>query len=70
MSKHPLKMITVRLRLYDILEDAVTAGIEFGWRRAHKHVDKPDANNIKDSIRQEVMAEFDSVIDFDHGEDE
>jgi hypothetical protein len=52
----------VRLNLHEIIERAVEEGIAYGWNRAHKHVDEPDAEAIKDQIHTAVMGALYEVI--------
>ena len=61
---------TIRARTYPILARAVEDGIAYGWQRAHKHTDTPDADHVKDQIEQAVMSEICEVFEFDEpGED-
>ena len=43
---------------YRVLEDAVESGVDWGWMHAHKHTDTPSEEQIKDSIRMDVMNEI------------
>ena len=45
----------MKAKEYDVLEMAVEHGIAFGWTHAHKHVDNPSPDTIKDQIRNDVM---------------
>lgn len=38
----------MRVRAYEVLSRAVEDGVEYGWRRAHKHTDTPGQDAIKD----------------------
>ena len=42
-------------RPYPLMEDAVEAGVRTGYRRAHKHVEAPSEDAIRDAIVAEVM---------------
>ena len=44
-----------RVRVYDVLEQAVHEGVAYGWTRAHKHVSKPSAEAICESVEREVL---------------
>ncbi len=33
----------IKVRAYPVLCRAVEEGVAYGWRRAHKHIDTPDA---------------------------
>lgn len=48
--------------LYEIVQRAVSEGVQIGWRRAHKHVDNPDEPHIIMSVEREVMSCLDEVI--------
>ena len=55
----------MRVRAYDVLHRAIEQGIEYGWRRAHKHTDTPDAETIKDQILTGILNEVSECFDFD-----
>lgn len=59
---------TVRLDAFAIVERAVGEGVEAGWRRAHKHTDKPSGAALQESIEREVMGALCEVLLF--GEEE
>lgn len=42
-------------KVWPLLEDAVEAGIAYGWHRAHKHVETPEPDAIRDAIQAAVM---------------
>ena len=44
---------------------AVDQGIDAGWHRAHKYVEKPDETLIKDSVNDAIMAKFHEYFTFD-----
>lgn len=45
----------IKVNTYNLLADCVEDGIGFGWQRAFKHTDTPDADLIKEQIYMEVM---------------
>lgn len=47
-----------------ILEMCIDNGIERGWNRAHKHIEKPSPGVIKDDIALEVMNEIHEFFTF------
>jgi len=49
---------------YPILCRAVEVGVTYGWQRAHKYTDTPDATAIKDAIEQAVLNEVCESFDF------
>ena len=59
----------LRLRTYSILSNAVERGIDYGYRRAHKHTDAPDEFTVTDAIHTAVMDAISDVIEFPDVED-
>ena len=62
-----------RLRVrstWDIMVEAVERGIDYGWMRAHKHVDTPTERQIKDALQQGLELEMAEAFDFDFPADE
>ncbi len=55
----------MRVRAYEVLRRAIEEGLEYGWRRAHKHTDTPDESSLKDEVLQGIMNEVCEVFDFD-----
>ena len=45
-------------RVWPLLTEAVEAGVQRGWNRAHKHTDTPEEARILDEIHTAVMAEL------------
>jgi hypothetical protein len=58
----------MKVRAYSVLSRAVEEGVEYGWRRAHKHTETPDPETIKDQIMTGVMNEICEYFDFDDHE--
>ena len=58
---------TVQVRAYTVVSSAVAAGVEYGWRRAHKHTDTPSPDDTQAAIETAVMDELCTVLDFDGG---
>jgi hypothetical protein len=50
---------------YAVLVLAVEAGVARGWTQAHKHVESPDSEAIKDQIEQAVTSEICDWFTFD-----
>jgi hypothetical protein len=65
--KRPRRSVAggMRVRPYDVLRRAIEEGIEYGWRRAHKHTDTPEAEAIKDQILTGILNEVSEFFDFD-----
>ena len=55
----------IQVKVYPVLERAVDAGVNYGYRRAHKHTDKPSEETIKEAICQQVMNELCEALEFD-----
>ena len=55
----------MKVRAYPVLCRAIEDGVTYGWRRAHKHVDAPDAQTIEEQIVTAVVNEICQYFDFD-----
>ena len=68
--KQPKRTVSggMRVRAYDVLRRAVEEGVEYGWRRAHKHTDRPDADAIKDQFVTGILNEVCEYFAFDEEE--
>jgi hypothetical protein len=51
-------------KFYKVLETAVNSGVEYGYRRAFKHVENPTEGAIIDSIVEQVMNSIDEWFVF------
>jgi hypothetical protein len=58
------KPLPFRIRAYSVVARAVSEGVEYGYRRAHKHVDTPAEDAILIAIEEAVMDELSEVIDW------
>lgn len=54
-----------RFKTYELTERAVTEGIAYGIRRAHKHTDTPTIEHLEIEIEHAVMQALSEVIDFE-----
>lgn len=55
----------MKVRAYPVLLRAVEEGVAYGWRRAHKHTDKPDEAKIEEQIVTAVVNEVCEYFEFD-----
>jgi len=55
---------TVQIDTYKIIARAVEEGINYGWNRAHKHVDNPNEHHIKQEIEQAVLNSLSELLIF------
>lgn len=60
----------MRVRSYEVFRRAIEEGVAYGWRRAHKHTDKPAEGTIKDEIVEGILNEVCEYFDFDDHRDE
>lgn len=58
------------VRSYDVLRRAVEDGVAYGYRRAHKYVDKPEEEAVKEAIESAVLGEICEWFDFDTAEND
>jgi hypothetical protein len=52
----------------EVLEMAISEGVQYGYRRAHKHVENPTEGAIIDSIQKNVMDCIYEWFDFEENE--
>jgi hypothetical protein len=48
----------MKAKEYNVMQMAVSAGVEYGYNRAHKHTDSPSEDQIKEAIIKAVMDEI------------
>ena len=58
----------MKVRAYPVLCRAIEDGVAYGWRRAHKPLDAPDAQTIEEQIVTAVVNEICQYFDFDDPE--
>jgi hypothetical protein len=56
--------MSMRPKFYKVLEEAITSGVSYGYKRAYKHVENPTEGAIIDSIVEQVMNSIDDWFDF------
>lgn len=55
-------------KMYSILNNAVEIGVNYGWNRAHKYTDTPEAETIKNEMMIAIMHEICEWFSFDETE--
>lgn len=55
----------VKLDAYKIISESIEASVEIGWKRAHKHVESPSSDHIKDEIIHSIMNNLCEILKFD-----
>ncbi len=55
----------MRVNAYHVLARAVEEGVGYGWRRAHKHTDKPAEDQVQDQISEAVIGAICEWFEFD-----
>ena len=55
----------IRVKAYPLMADAIEVGLVLGWNRAHKHVDDPDPDTIREAQHRAIMSELDERFTFD-----
>lgn len=58
-------MAKLKVNTYAVLDECVEIGIERGWNRAHKHIDNPTEEQIKEEILRYVMLQVSEKFKFD-----
>lgn len=46
---------TLVVKVWPVLQEAVEAGVNYGWHRAYKYTDTPDPETVRSEIQQAVM---------------
>ena len=60
----------IKLSPYEMVRDAIQAGVTCGLRRAYKHVENPSDEQIVEAITQAVMTDLCDVLDFDTAQED
>ena len=58
----------MKAKSYVVLQRAVEEGVAFGWNWAHKYVDNPAEEKLKDDIAEAVMNAISEVFTFEEVE--
>ena len=59
----------VSVNAYGVIDRAVTDAVEYGYRRAHKHTDRPGEDLLCQAIADAVMSELCEVLRFEDVKD-
>jgi hypothetical protein len=69
MTKLPINPVKIYVKLYDLVNNAVERGVDYGYNKAFKHEisSLTDTQEIylKDIVARYVMNEICEIIDFD-----
>ncbi len=66
MKRKPKAVLQVRT--YEVFARALEEGIDWGWKRAHKHADSPTEEQVKQAMYNAVLGTVLEVFDFPEGE--
>ena len=55
----------MKVKIERVIEDCLSTGIKLGWNRAHKHVENPNEEFVKDTIHDCIMEQFYDYFTFD-----
>ena len=55
----------MKVKEHLVVEECIMNGVERGFSRAYKHTDSPSNDDIKESIYQAVLSEFNECFDYE-----
>ncbi len=55
----------MKAKEYNLIAQCVENGVMLGWNRAHKHIDDPDPQHIREQIERAVLSEICEWFDFE-----
>lgn len=61
----PKRKLSIRLRAYDVVAEAVERGIRMGISSAQKFNDKPNRAQFEDAIYRSVMNTLAEIFEFE-----
>jgi hypothetical protein len=68
-KKEPAEKLKVtsglHMKSYPVLVRAIEEGMAYGWRRAHKYLENPSEEAIKEQLLQGILNEICEYFDFD-----
>jgi hypothetical protein len=53
-----------KAKLYPLVVECIERAIDYGWNRAHKHVDDPTEEMIKIAINDAILNDLCETFDF------
>jgi hypothetical protein len=56
---------SIRLDVYKIIDDVVARAVQYGYNRAHKHVEAPTEEHMVQEIHKAVMNDLCEILKFD-----
>lgn len=56
------RKVSLTMDVEEIIHRAVLEGVEYGWRRAHKHTETPRSRRAIETIWEEVVLALDEVV--------
>jgi len=56
---------SMKPKFFSLLEKAIEEGIDYGWRRAHKHVETPSEGTLKEEISNAIFSSLHDYFTFD-----
>lgn len=48
----------MKVKTYNLIRECIERGTSYGWNRAHKHVNDPTEDQIKNAIEDAIMNEI------------
>ena len=55
----------MKAKEYNLIAQCVETGVVLGWNRAHKHIDDPEPEHIREQIERAVLNEICEWFDFE-----
>jgi hypothetical protein len=59
------KKVKLKMNAWKIVTIAVEQGVAYGYRRAHKHTDKPTEEHLVQEIEDAVMSAISDVVNWE-----
>lgn len=55
----------MKAKEYNLIAQCVETGVVLGWNRAHKHINDPEPEHIREQIERAVLNEICEWFDFE-----